>query len=213
MINQQHNEMLEQPGVTRTINSQATTFPVPGSSGLSQSPPPVIDYTRTSATTSSQSDRERNLLCVVCLDEMRSTVLIPCGHLVACRSCTKRLDRCPICRSHISGSVFVRLSWMQSTEIFRIWYSSLEFSWHESYFTHTGSVYCTYSQNVYCTLYSNDSSKSLVHYCTVHILALFARYCRNSLLVRASLIRFVVFNWKSSNLTKLIFWLILIVLY
>ena len=106
--------MPQLPEITRTINSQATTFPVLESSalksGLAQSPPPVIDYTATSAAPSSQSDRERNLMCVVCLDEMRSTVLIPCGHLVACRSCTERLDRCPICRSHIRGSVLVRLS-------------------------------------------------------------------------------------------------------
>jgi len=44
--------------------------------------------------------------CTVCLDRMRDTVLIPCGHICLCYSCAKELvehgpKQCPICRSSI----------------------------------------------------------------------------------------------------------------
>ena len=32
----------------------------------------------------------------------RDTVLMPCGHLV-CRSCSSRLERCPMCRADVTG--------------------------------------------------------------------------------------------------------------
>lgn len=66
-----------------------------------------LDFSTNSGET---EDKERSRMCVVCVDEERCTVLIPCGHLVACRACTARMDRCPICRSQIRGSILVRLS-------------------------------------------------------------------------------------------------------
>ena len=36
--------------------------------------------------------------CVLCMDASVTRVFIPCGHACACRSCSKRCRRCPICR-------------------------------------------------------------------------------------------------------------------
>ena len=40
-------------------------------------------------------------LCTVCMDELISSVFCPCGHYVACNKCSKRLDRCPVCRQAV----------------------------------------------------------------------------------------------------------------
>ena len=43
--------------------------------------------------------------CLVCLDEDKDTVIMPCGHLCVCSDCGKGLVKnkhvCPICRGHI----------------------------------------------------------------------------------------------------------------
>lgn len=55
--------------------------------------------------------------CVVCLDARRGVALLPCGHVVLCRSCFARLHKraqqlagkgrlcCPVCRSEVHGHV------------------------------------------------------------------------------------------------------------
>ena len=46
------------------------------------------------------SDEKRNIpKCSICLYNKCTIVLIPCGHVCICRSCSPRIDRCPICRS------------------------------------------------------------------------------------------------------------------
>ena len=37
-------------------------------------------------------------LCAVCLENERSVVLEPCGHLCLCKECSSRIDKCPFCR-------------------------------------------------------------------------------------------------------------------
>ncbi len=37
-------------------------------------------------------------LCAVCLENERSIVLEPCGHLCLCKECSPRIDKCPFCR-------------------------------------------------------------------------------------------------------------------
>lgn len=46
-------------------------------------------------------------LCNVCMDELISSVFCPCGHYVACFSCARRLDRCPVCRQPIGHVQYV----------------------------------------------------------------------------------------------------------
>ncbi|XP_061454542.1 E3 ubiquitin-protein ligase XIAP [Rhineura floridana] len=36
-------------------------------------------------------------LCKICMDKTISVVLIPCGHLVACKDCAEAVDKCPLC--------------------------------------------------------------------------------------------------------------------
>ena len=47
--------------------------------------------------------------CVVCLAAPPSTVLVPCGHLCICLTCsnTAGMTKCPICRSHIRERIKV----------------------------------------------------------------------------------------------------------
>nr|XP_010308751.1 PREDICTED: E3 ubiquitin-protein ligase XIAP [Balearica regulorum gibbericeps] len=40
-------------------------------------------------------------LCKICMARDISVVLIPCGHLVACKECAQGLNECPLCRTNI----------------------------------------------------------------------------------------------------------------
>jgi len=53
--------------------------------------------------------------CVVCLDGMRTQILLPCGHLALCTDCAKRdtirkLDmKCPLCRCTIFDAMEIKM--------------------------------------------------------------------------------------------------------
>ena len=51
----------------------------------------------------------RGRSCVVCLAAPPSTVLVPCGHLCCCLTCSNSagMTKCPICRSHIGQRIEV----------------------------------------------------------------------------------------------------------
>ncbi|NXX84361.1 XIAP ligase, partial [Urocolius indicus] len=40
-------------------------------------------------------------LCKICMAKDVSVVLIPCGHLIACKECAQALHECPLCRTNI----------------------------------------------------------------------------------------------------------------
>jgi len=40
--------------------------------------------------------------CVSCLEERRSLACIPCGHQCICESCSKKIEKCPICREEVN---------------------------------------------------------------------------------------------------------------
>ena len=48
-------------------------------------------------------------LCIVCMDEQKSHVMIPCGHICVCESCKALFDRdhalCPICRLEVQSVI------------------------------------------------------------------------------------------------------------
>ena len=46
---------------------------------------------------------DETLMCKICMEEPIKSLLLPCGHAVACDSCLKQLpSECPICRLKIT---------------------------------------------------------------------------------------------------------------
>ena len=59
---------------------------------------------------SSDENLEQSLkvdLCKICMDQVIDCVLLECGHMVACKKCSKQLAECPICRKYVSRVVHV----------------------------------------------------------------------------------------------------------
>ena len=53
---------------------------------------------------------ESNQECRICLDKPLCIALVPCGHIVACLDCEKKLPTdCPTCRNEITGTLKVYL--------------------------------------------------------------------------------------------------------
>ena len=49
------------------------------------------------------TDDENN--CVVCFTNPKNMVLIPCGHVCACKQCLDQMTKCPICRKVIDRKI------------------------------------------------------------------------------------------------------------
>jgi len=43
--------------------------------------------------------------CTICMESPKTTIIIPCGHFYTCATCTEKIQKCPICRCHITGRV------------------------------------------------------------------------------------------------------------
>ncbi|VDO55545.1 unnamed protein product [Schistosoma margrebowiei] len=41
--------------------------------------------------------------CLVCSERNRSTVILPCGHIITCETCTPLIKKCLLCRQRITG--------------------------------------------------------------------------------------------------------------
>ena len=58
-----------------------------------------------------RDDLDRNpYLCVICWNERKNVVLLPCRHLCICLTCNQQLDNdasCPICRKPIENRLEV----------------------------------------------------------------------------------------------------------
>ena len=52
-----------------------------------------------------QENGSSNGNCTVCYEGAIDAVIIPCGHMCVCMSCTEHLQRCPICRTDITEVV------------------------------------------------------------------------------------------------------------
>ena len=65
--------------------------------------PPV----RSTQSISEIAEKFGNVLCVICLEKRRDTVLVPCGHLASCLDCCNALYQCPVCRRPIRSKVQV----------------------------------------------------------------------------------------------------------
>lgn len=54
-------------------------------------------------------ETKSKLECCICWDEPPSTYFSPCGHVAVCRSCSARLDACPVCQSAITSKLVAYL--------------------------------------------------------------------------------------------------------
>lgn len=59
-----------------------------------------------------KEDDDGSKECLVCLDNDKDTVIMPCGHLCVCSECgpglVKNKHTCPICRSHIANLIPIK---------------------------------------------------------------------------------------------------------
>ena len=49
-------------------------------------------------------DENENMKCVICLENDKSFLFMPCKHVCCCENCSKNLNQCPICRNKIESS-------------------------------------------------------------------------------------------------------------
>jgi len=43
--------------------------------------------------------------CLICYCNKKSVVFFPCGHFYTCGDCSKKIEKCPICREKITSSI------------------------------------------------------------------------------------------------------------
>ena len=48
---------------------------------------------------------EMKVTCVVCQTNIRNVIFEPCHHLATCISCSKKLDKCPLCRKNLKNKI------------------------------------------------------------------------------------------------------------
>ncbi len=46
-----------------------------------------------------------SITCKVCLEEPLRVVFLPCQHFVCCAQCSSQVDKCPMCREEILGTI------------------------------------------------------------------------------------------------------------
>jgi hypothetical protein len=53
--------------------------------------------------------QEEQSCCVICTEESKTVLLLPCRHLCVCRKCSERseLMNCPLCRTYITEKIGV----------------------------------------------------------------------------------------------------------
>ena len=49
--------------------------------------------------------KANELLCIICIDNDRDAIYMPCRHNATCIKCTKNLKNCPICKVEISEAI------------------------------------------------------------------------------------------------------------
>jgi len=62
----------------------------------------IEDEVRKSGTPSSDSSSSDDLLCVICLNALKTHICVPCGHKCCCINCIDKFGKdCPICRKTV----------------------------------------------------------------------------------------------------------------
>jgi len=51
---------------------------------------------------------QQRIQCIICNDQDRNTLLLPCKHFIACRECILRChNECPVCRTAVTQTISV----------------------------------------------------------------------------------------------------------
>jgi len=50
---------------------------------------------------SNLTNEKEKYMCNICFENAKNVIIAPCYHFVSCKTCSKRLETCPICRSEI----------------------------------------------------------------------------------------------------------------
>ena len=89
------------PSNAHDISNQSTSTPANLGSALKA--------VSSQLTATSQAATDEDNLCVICEEEQKRVVLLPCKHLCVCVSCSKleKLEDCPMCRTPISDKLEV----------------------------------------------------------------------------------------------------------
>ena len=53
----------------------------------------------------SSTEKVGNLNCIICFDNQIQVVFLPCGHQLACLTCSQKMQTCPICRKEIESKL------------------------------------------------------------------------------------------------------------
>ena len=59
--------------------------------------------------TTQLSTQKHALLCQICMERPRDTVLLPCAHAMYCGACLRRRLRCPSCKLPTTGKLECKL--------------------------------------------------------------------------------------------------------
>jgi hypothetical protein len=56
-----------------------------------------------------QANENANATCIVCTENARNTVFVPCGHIACCTQCSESVmqhhsRRCPVCRARVDDA-------------------------------------------------------------------------------------------------------------
>lgn len=43
--------------------------------------------------------------CILCCENEKNTVILPCHHMISCIDCTNKINKCPICQVKIKKKI------------------------------------------------------------------------------------------------------------
>ena len=56
-----------------------------------------------------KEEDNNNIKCVICLENYKCMLLMPCKHVCCCEQCSKDINQCPLCRKNIESKTKIYL--------------------------------------------------------------------------------------------------------
>lgn len=91
----------EPPVESSPSNKQEATSSTGGSNSCAISAGSVTNANNTELI----EELKNKCLCLICLDQDKKMLFLPCSHLVTCFQCSMSLQKCPMCRSDIQAKI------------------------------------------------------------------------------------------------------------